>query len=185
MRNYWIVLRTFPENNSCFCCFSYLCRCRLLKQPIHGHFSICEADQEKMSDWKTHSYTKLLYVPEVIWAQISKVSHMFLEVITTEASHGVLEGAWRSSTSVNVICISNCKHVIPRSKITYAGICKAYFQKLTCAPSLRWEASPMARIAIEWMGRRVYAVGELTTLFQLPSHWIIQGEHKDLGSQPP
>ena len=122
-----IVLRTFREENGSLCCFCYLRKCRGLKPLIHGHLSICEADQEKMSDWKTHSYTKLLYVPEVIWAQISKVSHMSLEVITTEASHGVLAGPWRASTSVNVICISNCKHVIPRSKITYAGICKAFF----------------------------------------------------------
>ena len=122
-----IVLRTFREENGSLCCFCYLRKCRGLKPLIHGHLSICEADQEKMSDWKTHSYTKFLYVPEVIWAQISKVSHMFLEVITTEASHGLLAGAWRSSTSVNVVCISNCKHVIPRSKITYGGICKACF----------------------------------------------------------
>ena len=62
----------------------------------YGHFSICEADQENMSDWKTHPYTKFLYVPEVSWAQISKVSHMFLELTTTEVSHGVLARGWRS-----------------------------------------------------------------------------------------
>ena len=43
----------------------------------------------------------------------------------------------------------------------------------------------MPRIPIEWMGRGVYAVGELTTLFQRLSYLIIQGENKDLGCQPP
>ena len=39
--------------------------------------------------------------------------------------------------------------------------------------------------SISVAGACQYAVGELTTLFQLLSYLIIQGENKDLGCQPP
>ena len=126
-----------------------------------------------------------IYAPQVVSTHPSRTADNFGDIATMKASCGVLAGAWRSGTSVNVICISNCKHVVPRYKNHICRNFKAYSLKLTCAPSLLWEVSTIARIAIEWMRACQYAVGELTTLFQLLSYLIIQGGNKNLGCQPP